>query len=42
MPSHFISSEFLGGNTAEKLDLSLLMGPATVMEVPPRSNITGE
>ena len=41
MPSHFISSELLSGNTAEKLDLNLLVGPATVMELPPGSNITG-
>lgn len=36
-PRHFLPD----GPTIEQLDLSALMGPALVVEVPPGSNITG-
>ena len=42
MPSHFVESELANGNTAEKVDLNLLIGAALVVDVPPGSNITAE
>ncbi|KAG1679674.1 hypothetical protein FOA52_006193 [Chlamydomonas sp. UWO 241] len=42
MPSHFLKEEHEAGNHAETVDLSLLMGPVLVMDLPVGTNVTGE
>lgn len=41
-PGHFVQQSYLSGRGVESLDLAALNGPALVVEVPQRTNITAD